>query len=126
MPVVSYTKTSLHGGGYLVVWAGLAPGDTGQPFQTAFFASLSAQSLGTFGGTTLILEGANRQDEPTEDAHYSPLGTPGGQIAHLTQSSIESIGPLPLWVRPRLAGGVGSSVDVRIRVSNLIGFRRDL
>jgi hypothetical protein len=93
-----------------VVWAALAPGDTGTPYlvrnRYGFVGSI--QISGTFGGATVALEQSN--DGTTWFPAVDPLADP----ISATTGEIWEISLAAAYLRPTITGGTGSAVNVII------------
>ena len=127
MATIVYTKTGLHGGGWLIIWTGLLLGDDGEPFAASHFVEANVQVVGTFAGATLLLEGANLLARPAVAADYSLLGNPGQAPLRIFEASLNRIEQGPMWIRPRVDGGDGTTnLTVRVRVFKRSGWRHDL
>jgi len=91
-----------------VVWADLAPGDTGVPYlvRNRYGFVGSVQISGTFGGATITLEQSN--DGVTWFPAVDTLGT----VISATTAEITEISLASIYLRPVITGGTGSSVDI--------------
>lgn len=87
-------------------WQGLATGDTGQPLRGPGFTDASYQIDGTFGGATVVIEGSN--DGITYFTLVDPFNTP---LSFLSAALVQVL-PICLWIRPRVSGGAGVSIDI--------------
>lgn len=102
--------TPFDGGGFkLVVWEGLADGDTGAPFVCAAYPDKTVQFLGTFGGA-VTLEGTMNLD--LEAAVYATLNDPQGlPCSGVTSARVKNILEHVYALRPVAGAGV-ADVDV--------------
>lgn len=88
----------------LCTWALLANGDSGAPFQFADWADRCLQISGTFGtGGTVIWEGSN------DGINYATLNDINGNALSLTAAAIKQMNEAPLWIRPRVSAGDGTT-----------------
>ena len=111
--------TPFDGGGVkLLVWEGLAAGDTGQPFACAAYPDKTVQLVGTFGGNVLI-EGS--MDNDPAAAVYATLNDPqGNALSGISAAKIENVLEHCYLLRPSAGAGV-SDVDVWMLLSNVRG-----
>lgn len=90
--------------GWLVQWANMKNGDTGAVVDLHCYADRSIQAEGTFGtGGTLVCEGSN------DGTNYRTLKDHTGVSASITTADVVGISQLPLWIRPRVAAGDGTT-----------------
>lgn len=107
----STIKTQLHEVALVIDWTGLVQGDDGEWRLLAHYGDKCLHVFGTFGGATVILEGSN-EDVPTNAAQ---LTDPTQTVIALTANGIKQVLENPLWVRPRISGGDGTtSVTARL------------
>lgn len=87
----------------VVVWAGMAANDVGQPTSNCQYTDKSVQVSGTFGGAALLLEGSNNGTD------WAVLTDPQGNPLTFTAAKIEMVTEATLYVRPRVSGGDGTT-----------------
>lgn len=108
MATVQPTRTIVSGGkGHVYTWT-LADGDDGAPIEAVDFADRSVQVTGTFGGATVVVEGSN------DSANYAVLTDPQGNDLNISTAKVEMVAEVTRLVRPRVAGGAGTSVTVSL------------
>ena len=95
----------------VTTWAALAGTDNGSPFRVPSSADLTFQVTGTFGGATCTLQGSN--DGTNWHTLTAKSGTSG--MAY-TSAAVHSCNETPLFVRPNITGGTGSSITVTLAV----------
>jgi hypothetical protein len=104
---------------HVITWTPLTQSglDSGTPIKMPGSADRCVQVLGTFGaGGSVRIEGSNVPN-PTVDADYTVLTDPQGNALDLTAARIEQITEIPLWIRPRVTAGDGTtSLTVRLLV----------
>lgn len=95
----------------IVTWTGLtfATTDVGDPVQLAAWSEKTFQAFGTWGaGGNVVIEGSN---EPSNPTNWSPIsnrqGTTPFNLASAT--SINTSQDRPIWVRPRVTAGDGTT-----------------
>ena len=88
-----------------IAWT-LAAGESGEWQAFTEFADRSVQVAGTFGGATVTVQGSNDLTTPT---NASTLTDPGGTSIVKTSISLVHILEMPLWIRPSVTGGDGST-----------------
>lgn len=88
----------------LVTWTGLLNGDDGSPVNLSDFPDRTIQILGTFGtGGSVNFEGSNN------NTNWEILTDPQGNAITKTAASMEFVTETPLWVRPRVTAGDGTT-----------------
>ncbi len=106
-----------------VIWSGLDSDDSGVPVKFAKYSDKTVQIYGTFGAAgSVTLQGSN--DPRCDAAHpdhanavYSTLTDPQANAITKTSAAIEEVLENPLWIRPLVTGGDGTtSITV-----NLVG-----
>ena len=119
MAVRAFAKRTRLASGFLYVWTGLLQGDSGAPVPCGVAHGGSLQVLGTFGGATLRLEGANFLDDPNADANWAVVVNPSMGTLDVVAASISTVGEiLPVLMRPRVIGGDGTTdLTVRLRLA---------
>jgi hypothetical protein len=89
----------------LVTWSGLLNGDSGSAVKFAEWADRTIHVKGTFGvGGNVIIEGSN--DGVTFATLNDATGTAMGTI---TAESVKQMSEAPLYIRPRVSAGDGST-----------------
>ena len=88
-----------------IAWT-LAAGESGEWQAFTEFADRSVQVAGTFNGATVTLQGSNDLTAPT---NASTLTDPGGTPIVKTAIALVHILEMPLWIRPAITGGGGST-----------------
>lgn len=87
-------------------WTGLtnATSDSGAPLGQPAWGERTVQVFGTFGvGGTLIIEGSN------DGTNWAAVANRAGTALSFTAAGINRIQDYPLYVRPRVTGGDGST-----------------
>lgn len=114
----TYTQTSEK---YVsqITWTLLDGDDTGTPVKVCNISDKCVQIYGTFGGSTVTIEGSNdtRADPSDADhanAQYATLNDLAGVAISKTATAMSQILENPLWIRPKTAGGTGASITVVI------------
>lgn len=87
-------------------WANLATGDTGAPIQGSGFTDRSFQIGGTFGGSTVVIEGSN------DGTTYATLKDPFGNSLSFTAAGFAQVIEIARYMRPRVSGGAAASITV--------------
>jgi len=104
-PAVPYNNHDAN----VVKWT-LSAGDDGAPLPMPQAADRSAQILGTFGGATVIIEGANDNASADESGtRYSPLTDPFNVAISKSAAGVSGITEMTRVVRPRVSGGDGTT-----------------
>ena len=84
-------------------WDGLRADDDGEPVRLAVYADRSVQVVGTFGGASVTIGGSN------DGVHYTALRDVNGDPLTLTQAALRTIVDLPIFIKPRVFGGDGTT-----------------
>ena len=88
----------------LVTWSGLLNGDDGTRVTLSDFPDRTVQFLGTFGtGGSVSFEGSN------DGTNWLVLTDPQGNAITKTAASMEFVTETPLYVRPRVTAGDGTT-----------------
>ncbi len=95
-------------GTILVLWEGLATGDTASPVSFPDYPDMTVHAIGTFnGGTSVSLTGSMVQG-----GTYTALTDPQGNAITKTAAAIEAVTEAPLYVKPTIGSGSSDDVDV--------------
>lgn len=110
MAVKTRTVDDTRKGQVLVTWTALAEGDSGSPVDISTFADRTVQFTGTFGGTTMTLEGSN------DGTNWVGLqyGSTTTDAISCTSADMFNIYENPRYVRPLSTGGTGTAVVVTV------------
>lgn len=101
-PVTSFPfETSLDVA--VTTWAALGENDDGEPIRLAVFSDRSVQIAGTFGGASVTIGGSN------DGITYHALTDTLGSTLTLTAATLRQIVELPVWLKPRVFGGDGTT-----------------
>ena len=98
------------GGMCEIAWSGLSTGDTGQRTSLARLADRTIEVGGTFGGATVVIQGSLRTDP--QESEWLTLVDSGGIPLSFTSAGIQSVMQQTLYIRPKVVGGTGTSIDV--------------
>ena len=105
MAIRSYSVENPSRGRYIVTWAGLLNGDSGEPLILSK-ACKSIRFNGTFGaGGTVIFEGSNDTSSPV----FATLVDLQGNAISKTTAGIENVAVSVQQVRPRVTAGDGTT-----------------
>jgi hypothetical protein len=86
----------------------MAGTDNGAPFRLPCSADLTFQVSGTFGGATVTFQGSN---DGTTWHGLSQKGIGTTTMAYAV-NTVHACNETPLFVRPHITGGTGSSITV--------------
>lgn len=102
VPVTSFPfETSLDVA--VTTWADLLSGDDGEPVRLAVYSDRSIQLSGTFGGASVTIGGSN------DGITYHALTDTSGTALSLTSACLKQIVELPVYLKPRVFGGDGTT-----------------
>lgn len=87
----------------ITTWSTLAAGDDGAPVRLAVYSDRSVQIAGTFGGASVTIGGSN------DGVTYHALSSTDGEPLTLTAGALKQIVELPIWIKPRIFGGDGTT-----------------
>jgi len=87
----------------VTTWASMQADDDGEPVRLAVFSDRSIQVAGTFGGASVTIGGSN------DGVTYHALSDPKGDALTLTAAALHQIVELPIWIKPRIFGGDGTT-----------------
>lgn len=104
------TRTGHAGRSYVHAWDDITIADnTGGVVSIPGAPDRAVQVTGVFGGGSLIIEGS------LDGINFSTLSDPQGNPLSFTSAGLEAIIENVLWLRPRLAGGDGTTtLNVRV------------
>ena len=94
----------------VTTWAGLFADDDGEPVRLAVYSDRSVQVVGEFGGASITIAGSN------DGVHYHALTDTAGDPLTLTAGALKQIVELPVYLKPRVFGGDGST-DLKVVLS---------
>ena len=94
----------------VTTWAGLLSGDDGEAVRLAVYSDRSIQVTGTFGGASVTIAGSN------DGVTYHALTATSGDPLMLTAGGLKQIVELPVFLKPRVFGGNGST-DLKVILS---------
>jgi hypothetical protein len=84
---------------FVVRWANLAAGDTGEMLEAVQYTDKSVQVGGTFGvGGAVVIEGSN------DGNNWATLTDPQGNALNMSSASIELVSEATRYIRPRVIG----------------------
>jgi hypothetical protein len=87
----------------VTTWAPLAADDDGAPVRLAVYSDRSIQVAGTFGGASVTIGGSN------DGITYHALTDTAGDSLTLTSAVLKQIVELPVYLKPRVFGGDGTT-----------------
>jgi len=109
MAVISFTRSEPSASkAKIVTWLAIANDDTATPFLPVELdtAVASVQISGTFGGATLTFQQSN------DGTNWFTAKTPIGDNVSATAAGMFELSLSALYVRPSIAGGSSSSLNV--------------
>jgi hypothetical protein len=104
----SYGDTGVDG--WLITWENIGNADTPMPVTYPGYGSKSFQAEGTFGGTTVSIQGSN------DGVNYHNLTDPTETTISLTSGGLREVLEHTLYLQPALSGGSGSSITATLFV----------
>jgi hypothetical protein len=114
MAVSAFTSAKIKGFGEkasLITWSDIPTGNTGAAIQNPTHADRSVQVAGTFGGSTVIIQGSNNSTNGV-DGDWVTLTDPAGAALSFTSTGLKQILQVTKWVRPSVSGGAAAAIDV--------------
>lgn len=94
----------------VTTWDSLAANDDGEPVRLAVYSDRAVQVTGTFGGATVTIGGSN------DGVTYHALTDTSGSSLSLTTDALKQIVELPIFLKPRIFGGDGTT-NVKVILS---------
>lgn len=87
-----------------MTWSGLLQGDVGDAIDYTPYLNKTFQVFGTFGvGCTVTIQGSN------DGVNWNTLSNATGSSLTFTSSAIRRTDDVPMFVRPLITGGDGST-----------------
>jgi hypothetical protein len=113
MPTISHIPIGLAekvdlAGVRLRKWPNMTTGDVGEPIILTKFNDRTVHVTGTFGGATVTFEGIN------DGIEYLPMRDVFNAVVSAAEAKLITLTEVPLYVRPAVAGGVGTDVSLII------------
>lgn len=87
----------------VTTWAPMAADDDGEPVRLAVYSDRAIQIAGTFGGASITIGGSN------DGETYHALTDAQGNTLTLTSAALKAIIELPVYLKPRVFGGDGTT-----------------
>lgn len=87
----------------VTTWGGLLADDDGEPVRLAVYSDRSIQISGPFGGASVTIGGSN------DGVTFHALTGADGTALTLTAAALKQIVELPLFIKPRVFGGDGTT-----------------
>lgn len=87
----------------VTTWSPLLASDDGAPVRLAVYSDRSVQVSGTFGGASVTIGGSN------DGETYHALSDTSGNPLTLTSGALRQIVELPIFIKPRVFGGDGTT-----------------
>lgn len=104
MAVTTKAGKAIMRGVHQTVWSAVPNGNTGDPQTCPTMNDKSVQVVGTFGvGGSINIEGSN------DGVNYTVLHDPSNAAITLTAAGIREILENPLYIRPNVTAGDGST-----------------
>jgi threonine synthase len=104
MAVTAFSAAKRMRGVEVTTWAAIPNGNTGQPQNATMYNDKCIQVTGTFGAAgTIGIEGSN------DGINFFPLHDPSSAALTFTAAGLKEILENPVFVRPGLAAGDGTT-----------------
>jgi hypothetical protein len=87
----------------VTTWSSLAADDDGEPVRLAVYSDRAIQIAGVFGGASVTIGGSN-----DGETYHALTDTSGGALT-LTSAALKAIVELPIYIKPRVFGGDGTT-----------------
>ncbi len=111
MATINHTRQPTNNTRSIVIaWEGLSNGDLGDAIPFGQYADKSVQVTGTFGDGALVLEGSNNGTD------FATLTDLQGNDLNILAAKIEQVTEVTAWVRPRVTGASGASLNVHLLI----------
>lgn len=90
------------------LWEAVTEADVGAATKCAQYSDKTVQVVGTFGGSTLTMQGSN------DGTNWFTLTDPAGANVAFTVTGAKLIAENPLYIRPSCTGGASTDLDVYV------------
>lgn len=87
----------------VTTWNNMQADDDGEPVRLAVYSDRAIQVAGTFSGASVTIGGSN------DGVTYHALHDTSGAALTLTDGALKQIVELPIFIKPRVFGGDGST-----------------
>lgn len=87
----------------VTTWSNMQADDDGEPVRLAVYSDRAIQVAGTFSGASVTIGGSN------DGVTYHALHDTSGAALTLTDGALKQIVELPIFIKPRVFGGDGST-----------------
>ena len=87
----------------VTTWDAMAADDDGEPVRLAVYSDRAIQVVGAFGGASITIGGSN------DGETYHALTDTSGAALTLTAAALKAIVELPIYIKPRVFGGDGTT-----------------
>lgn len=94
----------------VIAWMGLTNGDVGREIDFSQYTDRSVQVSGAFGDGALVIEGSNNGTD------FAVLTDPQGSDLNLISAKIELVTEATRYLRPRVTGNTGASINVHLLI----------
>lgn len=108
--IASSSKSIEAGKASITTWSPMATGDDGAPVGNASRSDRSIQCTGTFGGSTVTMQGCN-EDTPV---NWITLTDTAGNALTFTAAGLKQCLQVTRWIRPVITAGTGSAFIVTL------------
>jgi len=110
MATISPVDASLGPGLETVTWSTLTENDTAASYEPGSLKPLagSIQVTGTFGGSTVVLQGSN------DNTNFVDLNDTNGTAISLTAAGAAEFSTAMAYIRPSASGGTSQDLDIVI------------
>jgi hypothetical protein len=110
MAEIGATRTEGEGGTYRHTWPNVTEADTCEPISIPGAPDATVQVLGTFGGTSVGMQGTC---DALKTGTYAPLQDPQGNALAFTAAGIDVLASsIVSWLKPVLTGGSGIDITI--------------
>jgi hypothetical protein len=115
MATITATRTPVPGFGekaHLIKWTGLvgSTADVGDALEMPTWADRSVQVIGTFGTTTVSIQGSN------DGATWVTLTDTAAGALTFTSTGLRQILQVTRYIRPSAPSGTGTALDVHLLI----------
>jgi hypothetical protein len=87
----------------VTTWGDMLVDDDGEPVRLAVYSDRTIQVAGEFGGASVTIGGSN------DGITYHALHDTSGAVMTLTEGKLQQIVELPIFIKPRVFGGDGTT-----------------
>lgn len=115
---ITDVSTTYDKGAITVTWATMTESDSAAAFDMQEYEAAAVEFTGTFGGATIVLQGA------VLSTYQTLKDAPGGSDISKTSAGWQTVGQQPRLVKPSASGGTSQSLTTTLLLRRKTAFGR--